>query len=50
VVIYAYNLLFQSTVAIAAAVEEPLDVNAAEHGPDVDGFNDHRTGVLLFFI
>jgi len=50
VVIYAYNLLFQSTIAIAAAAEKPLDAHASEHGPEVNGFNDHRTGVLLFFV
>lgn len=49
-VIYTYNLFFQSSIAIGAAVVEPLDAHASEHRPDVDGFNDHRTGVLLFFI
>ncbi|WVZ21121.1 hypothetical protein V8G54_008443 [Vigna mungo] len=33
----------ESTIAIAAAVEKPLDAHASEHGPEVDVFNDHRT-------
>lgn len=41
---------FQSTIAIAAAVEEPRDVHASECQPDVHGVDDQRTGVLLFFI
>lgn len=49
-VIYAYNLSFQSTIANAAAVEGPPDAHASECGPDVDGVNDHQTGMLLFFI
>lgn len=49
-VIYAYDLSSQSTIAIAAAVEEPPDAHASECGPDVDGVNDHQTGMLLFFI
>lgn len=38
---HVYNLPFQCTIAIAAAVEEL---------PDVHGINDQQTGVLLFFI
>ncbi|XP_020211166.1 two-component response regulator-like APRR1 [Cajanus cajan] len=34
----------ESTIAIAAAVEEPPNAHALEHQPDVDGVNDHRTG------
>jgi len=41
---------FQSTIAIAAAVEEPRDDHASECQPDVHGVDDQRTGVLLFFI
>nr|AEA92684.1 TOC1 [Phaseolus vulgaris] len=33
----------ESSIAIGAAVVEPLDAHASEHRPDVDGFNDHRT-------
>ncbi|KAK7354141.1 hypothetical protein VNO80_19599 [Phaseolus coccineus] len=33
----------ESSIAIGAAVEEPLDAHASEHRPDVEGFNDHRT-------
>ncbi|QCE13901.1 pseudo-response regulator 1 [Vigna unguiculata] len=33
----------ESTIAIAAAAEKPLDAHASEHGPEVNGFNDHRT-------
>ncbi|KAG4392563.1 hypothetical protein GLYMA_04G166300v4 [Glycine max] len=37
------NIDIHSTIAIAAAVEEPPDAHASECGPDVDGVNDHQT-------
>ncbi|KAK7411433.1 hypothetical protein VNO78_02866 [Psophocarpus tetragonolobus] len=33
----------ESTIAIAAAVEEPPNAPASVHQPDVDGVNDHQT-------
>ncbi|MCI22868.1 two-component response regulator-like APRR1-like, partial [Trifolium medium] len=40
----------QSTIANAAAVEEPPDDHASECQPDVHGINDQRKGLFLFFI
>ncbi|XP_014494669.1 two-component response regulator-like APRR1 [Vigna radiata var. radiata] len=33
----------QEQESTIAAVEKPLDAHASEHGPEVDGFHDHRT-------
>ena len=46
-----YNLPFQSTMAIVAAVvEEPPDARASEYRPDVPGISDRRTGAFLLVI
>lgn len=41
---------FQSTIAIAASVEEYPDDHPSQCQLDVHGVNDQRTGVFLFFI